>query len=155
MPEPAPAPSPEFNLCGVLVHARPRRQAEVRGVLAALPGVEVHAALEDGRLVVTVEDAGHARAADTLSRIHRVEGVLSAALVYHHCERLAGTSPASPENAVVQAPERPGGALDAVAAGRPPATGASANESQFHDASGSGAPSAVGPATDPARRHLP
>lgn len=72
------------HVCGVLVQALPERLEEVRGGLTALPGVEVHHATEDGRLIVTVEDTDDALAGDTLHRLQTVGGVLSASLVYHH-----------------------------------------------------------------------
>ncbi len=75
-----------MNICGVLVRARPERRAAVVRALEAMPGVEVHAATEDGRIVVTLERAGRAGVADTLSEMHNVEGVLTAALVYEHSE---------------------------------------------------------------------
>ena len=46
------------NICGVLVHVKPERRYEVRATLAAISGVEVHTLTDDGRMVVTVEDAG-------------------------------------------------------------------------------------------------
>lgn len=72
-----------MNVAGVLVHATPAKLDEVRRALAALPGVEIHAATDDGRLVVTVEDA-LIPASDTVMALHRLDGVLSVALVYHH-----------------------------------------------------------------------
>lgn len=75
-----------MNLCGVLVHARPERREEVRLRLVALPGVEVHGASDDGRFVVTVEETDDHSSADTVLALHRLDGVLSAALVYHHFE---------------------------------------------------------------------
>lgn len=79
------------NICGVLVHADPRHLAAARAALLALPGVEIHQEAADGRLVVTIEDvvgedADGAPAALTLSRLTEIEGIASAALVYHHCE---------------------------------------------------------------------
>jgi nitrate reductase NapD len=74
------------NLSGILVHAHPERREAVKGRLLALPGVEVHADTGDGRLVVTVEEAEAARMAQTVLRIHGIEGVLSAALVYQYCD---------------------------------------------------------------------
>ena len=87
MPDPRAAARHEHNVCGVLVQARPERAGDVRRSVLALPGVEVHRAAADGRLVVTVEDTPESLAAETLSRIHVTEGVLGAALVYHHCDR--------------------------------------------------------------------
>ena len=75
-----------MNIAGVLVHAHPDRQGAVGDLLAALPGVEVHKSAPGGRLIVTVEDVPEARAADTLLAVHRLPGVVSAALVYHHFE---------------------------------------------------------------------
>ena len=75
-----------MNICGVLVHARPERAGEVGRALAAMPGVEIHAVGGDGRLVVSVEDTPGSFTADVMAGFHRVEGVINAALVYHHCE---------------------------------------------------------------------
>ncbi|HYG88424.1 MAG TPA: chaperone NapD [Azospirillum sp.] len=79
-------PPAGHNVCGVLVHAVPERLEAARRGLLALPGVEIHHETADGRLVVTVEDADGVQAALTLSKFHGIEGVASAALVYHHCE---------------------------------------------------------------------
>jgi nitrate reductase NapD len=78
-----------MNIAGLLVHAHPARRDAVRRRLAGLSGVEVHAASQDGRLIVTVEDTDDAPAADTVLALHRMEGVLSAAIVYHHFEPLS------------------------------------------------------------------
>lgn len=79
------------NLCGVLVHAWPESRHQVAQALAALPGVEVHRVADDGRLIVTVEDApgdgpNGTWAGATIDRFNSVQGVLSVALVYHHFE---------------------------------------------------------------------
>ena len=77
------------NICGVLVHAMPNRLDEVRASLEAIDGVEVHEVAEGARLVVTLEDRPASPAIDQLSAIHRINGVVAAALVYHHFERAA------------------------------------------------------------------
>jgi len=84
--EEAARPPAGLNICGVLVHVQPERREAARCGLLALPGVEIHQEAEDGRLVITIEDADGAPAAFTLSKLHEIEGVASAALVYHHCE---------------------------------------------------------------------
>lgn len=71
------------NICGVLVHTRPGNVADVKGRLAALPGVEVHAATEEGRVVITVEDTEAHLAIETINDVFYTEGVISASLVYH------------------------------------------------------------------------
>ena len=45
-----------MNISGVLVHTRPEQTNVVKNELDNLFGVEVHAATEDGRLVVTIEN---------------------------------------------------------------------------------------------------
>lgn len=74
-----------MNIAGVLVHARPEKLAGVETQLIELPGVEIHASTEDGRLVVTVEDDA-SRLADTVMGLQDVDGVLSTSLIYHHFE---------------------------------------------------------------------
>ncbi len=76
----------EVNICGVLVHARPDKARTVEARLAQLPGVDVHASSDDGRIVITVEDVQASLASDTMVRINDLDGVLSASIVYHHCE---------------------------------------------------------------------
>lgn len=76
------------NITGIVVHVRPPHGAAVREALGRLPGVEVHALANDGRMVVTVERADDAEATATLEAIARVDGVMSTALVYHHDESL-------------------------------------------------------------------
>lgn len=75
-----------MNIAGVLVHSRPELAESVGRALDALPGVEVHRRSPDGRLVVTIEDRDEQSAGDSLLAMHRLDGVLSAALVYHHFE---------------------------------------------------------------------
>ena len=74
-----------MNIAGVVIHARPEKLAGVEAQLLKLPGVEVHATAEDGRMVVTVEDE-ESRLGETVMAFHNVDGVLSASLIYHHFE---------------------------------------------------------------------
>jgi len=75
-----------MNIASLVVHTRPEHGARTAQRLLELPGVEIHASTAEGRLVVTVEDDdGHA-AAETLNRIHSLEGVLSAALTFQYSD---------------------------------------------------------------------
>ncbi len=74
-----------MNIAGVVIHARPEKIERVEAQLIEFPGVEIHAAAEDGRMVVTVEDEP-SRMGDTVMAFHNVDGVLSASLIYHHFE---------------------------------------------------------------------
>lgn len=75
-----------MNICGVLVHAAFDKAGQVAAALGQLPGVELHAHADAGRLIVTVEDTQETSALDGLANIHALPGVVSAALVYHHFE---------------------------------------------------------------------
>ena len=74
-----------MNIAGVVIHARPEKLEGVEAQLLGLPGVEIHATADDGRMVVTVEDEAP-RLADTVMGLQDVDGVLSASLIYHHFE---------------------------------------------------------------------
>jgi nitrate reductase NapD len=75
-----------MNICGVLIHAQPDRGGDVAAAIECLDGAELHQRVPDGRMVVTVEDTEKSSAGDTVLALHRLPGVLSAALVYHHFE---------------------------------------------------------------------
>jgi len=75
-----------MNICGVLVHAVPSKLEDVRQTLSTLDGVEVHQVTEGGRIIVTLEDTPESLAVDQLASVHRIQGVVAAALVYHQFE---------------------------------------------------------------------
>jgi nitrate reductase NapD len=75
-----------MNLSSVLVNARPQALHRLREGLAALHGIEVHAATEDGRLIVTIEGDSVQAIADLFAQINQQPGVLSAAMAYHQFE---------------------------------------------------------------------
>lgn len=81
-----------MNICGVLVHAMPSKVDELCQKLAGIDGVEVHQVAEGGRIIVTLEDTPTSPAVEQLASIHGIEGVVAAALVYHHFEPAAGSA---------------------------------------------------------------
>lgn len=84
-----PIPTQEasaVSIAGVLVHASPERLAAVQMQLAQLPGVEIHAVTPEGKLVVTVDESEERMTGESVMRLYDVEGVLSAAMIYHHFE---------------------------------------------------------------------
>ena len=78
----------DYNVCGVLVHARTEHIDQVRSSLLEISGVEVHQATDDGRLVVTVEDETRRKIADTISDFQHMNGVLSAAMIYQFSDEI-------------------------------------------------------------------
>ncbi len=75
-----------MNISGVLVRSRPAQIEAVSGRLTALPGVEVHGANEDGRIVVTIEAASDRVLADTVFQLNDLPGVISTSMIYHQFE---------------------------------------------------------------------
>jgi nitrate reductase NapD len=79
-----------MSISGLVIHTRPDATGTARAAIADLPGVEVHAATADGRLVVTIERADDGEAAETLSHFQTIDGVLSTSLVYSRFEPESG-----------------------------------------------------------------
>ena len=75
-----------MNISSIVIHSRPQESSRLLGELAQLPGVEVYAALADGRIVITVEDTHENRPAETLMNVQNMWGVLNAALIYNYCD---------------------------------------------------------------------
>ena len=73
-----------MNICSCVVHAKPGTGPEVAERLAALRGVEVHGGIDEGRLVVTLEDTDESQAADTLGALNDIPGVINTVLIYHY-----------------------------------------------------------------------
>jgi nitrate reductase NapD len=70
------------HLTSLVVQVRPDHQARVCAAITALGG-EIHAA-QGGKLVVTLEAPDEGVIADTMTRMSLLDGVFSAALVFHH-----------------------------------------------------------------------
>ena len=79
-------PASAINVASAILHCRPEKRDVVRVALGVLPGVEVHAATDNGRLVVTIEDTPTTSVAETLTRLNNVDGVIAVAMVYQHSE---------------------------------------------------------------------
>ncbi len=75
-----------MNISSVIVHAKPARLSSVRSTLEQIPGVEIHAATDDGKLVITIETESDGETASTFDRINVMDGVMSAAMVFHQFE---------------------------------------------------------------------
>jgi nitrate reductase NapD len=75
-----------MNISGIVVHTSPDKIDRVRTQLEKIPGVEVHAASVEGKMVVTIEKPSDRDAADIFEEIGHIPGILSTAMVYHHFE---------------------------------------------------------------------
>lgn len=86
LPGALPALEKPFNVCGMIVHVAEGQMENVLASLDEKDGVEVHTETEDGRLIVTIEDTEECLAADMITQVDRVKGVLNSSLVYHQFE---------------------------------------------------------------------
>jgi len=75
-----------MNISGIVVQASPDKIDMVRAQLEKISGVEVHAASDQGKMVVTIEKSHDRETADIFQEIGQLSGVLSTAMVYHHFE---------------------------------------------------------------------
>ena len=75
-----------MNISSAIIHALPRDVALVQTGLAALAGVEVHAVSPEGKMIVTIETEDDGSNAATYQLIGQLDGVMSAAMVYHQSE---------------------------------------------------------------------
>ncbi|HEX8964017.1 MAG TPA: chaperone NapD [Rhodocyclaceae bacterium] len=84
-----------MNISSAIVNARPGALGAVSNEMAAMAGVEIHAAADD-RLIVTIEAEDNRATADIFESLGRIAGVLSISMVYHQVE-------ADPEGYLAQA----------------------------------------------------
>jgi periplasmic nitrate reductase NapD len=76
-----------MNISGVLVRARPERLEEVLRALRDIAGIEVHRIEPaSGSVVATVEDGDGYSVEDSLLRLHLVDGISDASLVYQYSD---------------------------------------------------------------------
>jgi periplasmic nitrate reductase NapD len=89
----AASESSEAHVSSLVVHVRPEKAPAVRAEMARMPGVEVHAE-EAGKIIITLETDTEADIVARLNDISLLDGVMSATLVFHHFEAIAGANPA-------------------------------------------------------------
>ena len=75
-----------MGICSMVLHTRPENIRQVCDQVEALEGTEVHAATEQGKLVISVDLVDPCRYSETIMKLHNLTGVLSAALIYEHVE---------------------------------------------------------------------
>ncbi|UCD65522.1 MAG: chaperone NapD [Deltaproteobacteria bacterium] len=75
-----------MNISSIVVQTHPRDLAVLQDELAELPGVDVHGANEEGKIVITIEDTKDNAPSKTLMSLQNMRGVLSASLIYNYCD---------------------------------------------------------------------
>jgi nitrate reductase NapD len=81
-----------ISICGVMAQALPEQMDDVKSRLLEIPGLEVHAISEDGKMVITVESNSYKETGRHISTLQKVKGVLSASMIYQHTEELEATA---------------------------------------------------------------
>lgn len=79
---------PELHITSLVVHATAKRAPGIAAALEALPGAQVHAVTDGGKLVVTLETDTADEMFGQIGRIQRLPGVLSATVVYQAIDSL-------------------------------------------------------------------
>jgi len=80
--------SEEVHISSLVVHATPKRVQNIEDVIAMMPGARVHGSSPNGKLVVTLDASSTDEMLSRINAIQRVDGVLSAALVYQCADTL-------------------------------------------------------------------
>ena len=72
-----------MNICSVIVNAKPENAPKIRDILVEMDGVDVFGGVEEGKLIVTLEDSGEKALADKMAALNDIKGVIDVAMIYH------------------------------------------------------------------------
>lgn len=75
-----------MNISSVIVIPKPGTMETVSSQLAALPGVEVAVASDEGKIIITIETEGDRENVQMYEYVSQMDHVLSASMVYHQQE---------------------------------------------------------------------
>ncbi len=75
-----------MSICSLVVHTKPENVSTVSEHLIKMDGVEVHAATEAGKLVVTIDHPERQVCSANMMAMQNVPGVISASLIYEYFE---------------------------------------------------------------------
>jgi len=87
----------ELHIASLVVHTTPKRMPRVSRHIASMPGAQVHAASDSGKLVVTLEASSTYAMTAQVTDIQHLDGVLSAALVYQCADTLDAMNEVIPD----------------------------------------------------------
>ncbi len=72
-----------MNLCSAVVYSKPKNSKFVKKELEKYKGVEVHGGVEEGKIIVTLEEESDNILADTINKFNDIKGVINTVMVYH------------------------------------------------------------------------
>jgi nitrate reductase NapD len=96
LPKDAELPE-EVHISSLVVHATPKRAQNIEQLIAAMPGARVHGGSPTGKLVVTLDASSTDEMLSRINAIQRVDGVLSATLVYQCADTLEAMNEVIPD----------------------------------------------------------
>ncbi|TQV74223.1 hypothetical protein FKG94_16590 [Exilibacterium tricleocarpae] len=77
---------PRDHVTSLVVHASAAALQDVLARVRRLPATEVHTGEPPGKFIVVLETETEQQILQTIDRIRDIDGVLSAAMVYHHVD---------------------------------------------------------------------
>ena len=77
----------ETHISSLVVHVHPESRAAASARIAALEGVEIHGASDEGKLVVVLETASEADILTHMAAINEIPGIVATSLIYHEIDR--------------------------------------------------------------------
>ena len=80
-----------MSICSMVLHARPENVRSVQHDIEKIEGVEVHAATDEGKLVIILDHSDRSYLSETMMNMHNVPGVINAALIYEYFEESEST----------------------------------------------------------------
>jgi len=73
-----------MNICSVIVNSKPENAPGISDILSDMEGVDVFGGIEEGKIIVTIEDGGGEKAlADRMAAMNDIKGVINATMIYH------------------------------------------------------------------------
>jgi nitrate reductase NapD len=72
-----------MNICSLIVNTKPENALKVKSILEKMENVDIFGGVEEGRIIITVEDNGERALSDQMAALNDIEGVIDAAMVYH------------------------------------------------------------------------
>ena len=75
-----------MNISSAIVYAKSEDEPALRSLLSQVPGVQVHASTDDGKMIITIESENDRSAVAVYEGIERMAGVLSVAMIFQQTE---------------------------------------------------------------------
>ncbi len=75
-----------MHISSIVAHVVPTAALRVRAAIDSVAGLEIHAATDDGKLVVTIEAPSEGESVALMDQVRALDGVIAVAMVFHQCE---------------------------------------------------------------------